>query len=307
MELQHKFLIGFVAACGLVLLAHELRPKPVSKTRTPQMFEVVSSSFESRLYLDLKNLDTGEVHHLVHVGNRCRGSPRVGSRWELPAVTSVWRSTPRHPGLRRAWRPRDLQRFVDDRAPLDTDGSHPRAAPLAHCRVDLEFEIRPSAVDRVAAHRHPNLPAVPFFTRGRQERMHVPRHHLDGVRSCFRLRRPLPAGGAVLDAFACQSSGLLIQPQSRGYDEAQKFRLNLCEYRTRRAPSQPKAGSCNVFCQCARRCSRLSQHLRPDKHRLPGPAPRFAQARSGCHQVVNRRPSSAQACVELLWRFEGCP
>lgn len=99
MELQHKFLIGFVAACGLVLLAHELRPKPVSSTRTPQMFEVVSSSFESRLYLDLKNLDTGEVHHLVHVGNRCRGSPRVGSRWELPAVTSVFQDGPVRHGV----------------------------------------------------------------------------------------------------------------------------------------------------------------------------------------------------------------
>lgn len=39
------------------------------------MFEVVSSSFESRLYFDLENPDTGEIHRLIHIGRRCRNSP----------------------------------------------------------------------------------------------------------------------------------------------------------------------------------------------------------------------------------------
>lgn len=99
MEIQHKFLLGFIAVCGLVLLAHELRPEPVSSIRTPQMFAVVSSSFERRLYLDLKNLETGEIHRLVYVGSRCRGSPAIGSQWELPAVTSLFKDGPVRHGV----------------------------------------------------------------------------------------------------------------------------------------------------------------------------------------------------------------
>ena len=92
MEVKHKLLLGFMALFGLVWLAYEIRPKPVSSTRTPQMFEVLSSNFESRLYVDLRNLDTGRVHRLVYAGKRCYGSSvRVGSRWELPAVTDQYK------------------------------------------------------------------------------------------------------------------------------------------------------------------------------------------------------------------------
>ncbi|ASR42844.1 hypothetical protein BEN78_05055 [Xanthomonas citri pv. mangiferaeindicae] len=92
MDLKHKLLLGFMAAFGFVLLVHELQPKPVSSTRTPQMFEVLSSNFESRLYVDLRNLDTGRVHRLVYAGKRCYGSSvRVGSRWALPAITEQYK------------------------------------------------------------------------------------------------------------------------------------------------------------------------------------------------------------------------
>ncbi|UNK42227.1 hypothetical protein MNO14_14980 [Luteimonas sp. S4-F44] len=52
------------------------------------MFEMLSSNFESRLSLDLRNLETGRIHRRDYAGKRCYGSlAKVGSRWELPAVT----------------------------------------------------------------------------------------------------------------------------------------------------------------------------------------------------------------------------